>query len=112
MPSHTFNLSVLLIPEGESWAAQCLEFDIAAQGRTLHDAKANFERTFVGQIALDVLHGRQPMDGILPAPPEYWRAFENASRLLDRQPFRMPTSVQAMASAADLRVADAFRIAA
>ena len=70
------------------------------------------DTSFVGQIALDVQHGRQPMDGISPAPPEYWRAFENASRLLDRQPFRMPTSVQAMASAADLRVADAFRIAA
>jgi hypothetical protein len=58
-------LSVVFIKDQcATWVAQCLEFDIAAQGKTIKDAQRAFERTFLGQVMLDLHHKRQPLEGI------------------------------------------------
>ena len=86
------------------WAAQCLEYDIAAQGKTIDEAKESFKRTFVGQIMVDVHFGHQPLQGIEKAPEEYWEQFRTAKRLIDREPFYVG-HLPIRASAQDLRVA-------
>ena len=106
--SYTFLLSVLFIKDQNStWVAQCLEFDIAAQGKTIKEAQKAFERTFLGQVGLDVRGNRRPLEGIEQAPKEYWDMFESAVRLADRKPFRLPADIPPafmIAAAEDLRV--------
>ena len=64
--------------DGYGWVAQCLEYDIAAQGVTIREAMAAFERTFVGQLVVDVAHKKMPLEGIRPAPKKYWDEFSSA----------------------------------
>ncbi len=103
-----FVVSVLFLRENEGWVAQCLEYDIAAQGATIPKAKNAFERTFVGQILVDLEKGKQPLQGIQQAPPSYWEKFEHGERLMDRRPFRLPDTLppafMIAATADDLRI--------
>lgn len=80
-PPRTITLRVVYLREGDSWIAQCLEHDIAAQGKTLPDVEEAFRRTVVGQIMLDLRKGREPFEGIKPAPKMYWRKFDEGLRL-------------------------------
>ena len=87
-------LSVLFIKDQcSAWVAQCLQFDIAAQGRSLKDAQKAFERVIHGQIMLDLHQGRQPLAGIKQAPREYWSMFEESERLADHRPLRLPEGI-------------------
>lgn len=86
----TFELSVLFIRDGDCWVAQCLEYDIAAQGKTLEEVNEALERTFVGQILLDVRRGKEPLQGIPKAPKLYWERFEHGERLKDEDRFSLP----------------------
>jgi hypothetical protein len=101
----TFSISVLLRHEHYGWAAQCLEYDIAAQGKTLPEAKAALEKAFVGQIVVDLSHDVPPLSAIGPAPAEYWKQFEQAEKLVDRKPYYIPPPYMVRASAADTRIA-------
>jgi hypothetical protein len=105
-----FKLSVLLLLEGEVWVAQCLEYDIAAQGRTIPEVKEAFGRTFAGQVFVDLHHNEEPLSHFAQAPAMYWDKFKKAERLADRQPILIPSEalppafmIHAMAD--DLRIA-------
>ena len=74
----TFNVSALLIQEGNLWSIQCLEYDIAAQGKTADEARDRFEKTFLGQIELDIKENREPFTGVERAPREFWDMFSKA----------------------------------
>ena len=71
-----FKLSVLLLKEDEMWVAQCLQYDIAAQGKTITEAKAAFARTFAGQVCVDLHHKVKPLSEFSQAPAEYWTRFK------------------------------------
>ena len=93
-----FSVSILLRKEGvggqSGWVAQCLEYDIAAQGETIAEAKTALEKTFVGQIVVDIAHNKQPLEGIKKAPKEYWNDFKKAEQLADnRRPFYLPETI-------------------
>lgn len=75
-PQTSLAVKVLFMREGEAWIAQCLEHDIAAQGKTLHEAEEIFGRTFVGQLMLDFRRGKEPLQGVRPAPRTYWQKFD------------------------------------
>jgi hypothetical protein len=77
----TLRVVFLFEREANAWIAQCLEYDIAAQGKSLHDVEQAFERTVVGQIMLDIRKGRDPFEGIRPAPRFYWHKFNEGYRL-------------------------------
>jgi hypothetical protein len=110
MTQVTFVVSVLLLREEDGWVAQCLEYDVAAQGKTITQVKTAFERTFVGQILVDVKAGRQPLEGVGQAPGFYWEKFEHAERLADRKPFYLPEGIPPAFMIA--AVADDVRISA
>ncbi|MHB8615498.1 MAG: hypothetical protein ACYC93_05440 [Candidatus Acidiferrales bacterium] len=100
-----FSISVLLRHEEFGWAAQCLEYDIAAQGSTLQAAKDALEKAFVSQIVVDVSNGNQPLADVSPAPAEYWKLFETAVKLADRKPFYIPPAYMIRAAAEETRIA-------
>ena len=104
----SLDLRVLLFQEDKTWVAQCLEWDIAAQGKTLDDALNSFECIFVGQIILDIENGRKPLESTPVAPKEYQKMFKDARKLADKKPFSLPKEIRPVintATANDLRIA-------
>ena len=105
-----FKLSVLLRREGAMWVAQCLEYDIVAQGETIPVVKEAFAQTFAGQVFVDLHYNAEPLCGFTQAPREYWDQFKTAERLADRQPIYIPIesltpAFMVHAAADDLRIA-------
>ena len=88
---HNFEVKVLLISEGERWVAQCLEYDFAAQGKTMSKAMDCFSKSFAGQIYIDIDNGKEPLEDFTAAPVEYWDVFNKAAdRLKELKPFKLP----------------------
>ena len=92
-PQTILTIKVLFTREGEAWVAQCLEHDIASQGRTVQEAEETFGRTFLGQIMLDLRRGKEPLQGIGPAPRMYWRKFKEGIELKVEPTIALPKSV-------------------
>jgi hypothetical protein len=86
----SFDLSIVLLKEGSGWVAQCLEYDIAAQGNTVKKAQQAFEKTFVGQLIVDVKHNKMPLEGIAKAPKMYWDMIDQAEHRQERRPVYLP----------------------
>lgn len=76
-------LRVLLTRTPFGWSAQCLDHDIAAEGRDLQHVKAMFLATLRAQIALDFRKGLVPLQNVPPAPPRFFRDFETSEALKD-----------------------------
>lgn len=85
-------MRVLLLKEDDLWVAQCLEYDIAAQGPTVDAAKEAFVRAFAAQIAVALHHGEEPLATFGPAPRYYWDRFSEAQRLAE--PIRIPDPIE------------------
>ena len=90
MGEQTFILRVLFIKIGELWAAQCVDYDFAAQGASVREAKRAFEKTVIGQILFDLKRGERPLSGFKPAPESYREKFEESEQLADRTPLELP----------------------
>ena len=63
---------------GDRVCAQCLEYDIAAQGKTLDDCLHELDRLIAGHIAISVEHGLEPLRNLKPAPRRFWDWFDNS----------------------------------
>lgn len=67
-------LTILLFQENNSWVAQCLEYDIAAQGKTSDDALCELHRLYYGQVAIRRELKLPPLqEELQPAPLIYWQ---------------------------------------
>ena len=62
--------------------AECLEYDIAAQARTLNDVQYEFQRVFFGRILAAKELNIKPFKDVPPAPAEYRRIFKDANKTL------------------------------
>lgn len=72
MSSIPATIHVVVFPEGDYLIAQCLEYDIAAQGKTIEKLEQAFMHQFVGQMEVDLQHGVVPLKHFGPAPAEFW----------------------------------------
>ena len=81
-------MTVLFFREDAMWVAQGLEYDIAAQGETLAEAKAAFAGSFAAQIAVALHHDEDPLADFGKAPQEYWDMLTIAQELAE--PIRAP----------------------
>jgi hypothetical protein len=90
-----YKLSAVLFQEADWWVAQCLEYDIATQAKTLQGLYYELERTLVGQIVASKEVGVVPFEKIPPAPQQFWEMFSKSKLRLegDSMPFRMPSGV-------------------
>lgn len=61
-------IKVLIFKDHGWYIAQCLEYDIAAQARSLKDVQYEFQRIFIGRICAAKQLGVEPFKGIAPAP--------------------------------------------
>ena len=81
------SVRVIVFQEGDWVCAQCLEYDIAAQGKTLDDCLYELDRLIAGHIAISIEHGVEPLRGLKPTPRRFWEWFERSKILLPATPF-------------------------
>lgn len=93
--ANSVRVSVVILQEEDCWSAQCLQFDIAAQAKTLPDLHYELERTLTAHIATSLVLGRTPFEGLDPAPQEYWEMFARSGLRMegDELPFGPPVDV-------------------
>src|SRR5688572_7975980 len=67
-------IRVVLFPESAgkhtSWVAQCLDYDLVAQGPTPEAAQVSFQRVMYSHVALSLLHRESPFLSIAKIVPE------------------------------------------
>ncbi len=91
------NLDILFIKDGDRWVAQCLQYDIAAQGDTIPEAKNAFEYAFATEMAY-LVETERSLDDLDSAPVHLWNIYRNQSSALEpipAQPVRFPANVAA-----------------
>ena len=71
-------VSVLLKKSDDAWYAQCLEYDVAAQGPNVAEVKNRFLKTLMSQIAFDMQDGKLPLSGLPSAPRHCFDLLSNA----------------------------------
>jgi hypothetical protein len=84
---------VLFIEEAQGcWSAQCLDYDIAAQARSLSELHYEFERVLVAHVVMCQELQIDPFKNLRPAPQKFWRMYEEAKLSVEAEeiPFRMP----------------------
>ncbi len=73
-------LNLLIFKEDDWWIAQFLEYDIAAQARTLSDVQYEIQRVLVGRVTMAEKLNIDPFEGLAPAPKEYLQMSKDAQK--------------------------------
>lgn len=84
------DLRIVIIKRSYKYVAQCLEYDISAQGDTIPAVIRAWNAVFTSQVALDMSQGRLPLADIPQAPGEYEEIFNTSKTRLER--YEVPTS--------------------
>lgn len=71
--SPSIELSIVVFPEGGWWIAQGLEYDFAAQAKTLDDLRYELQRTVVGHFVACAEAGVDPLSSVPKAPERFWK---------------------------------------
>ena len=76
-------LKLLILRADDVWIAVSLDHYIMAQGESVKDVIHQFKLTLAAEVLYSIKHGdaEQPLQGIEPAPTEYWDAYKEASPL-------------------------------
>lgn len=70
---------ILMEREHGHWVAQCLQYDLGAQGESLADLEYQLERVMNGYAAICLENGVEPFSDLDSAPPEYWDLWRKAT---------------------------------
>lgn len=77
-----YRLRIVVFPETRrSWTARGLDFDLAAEGRTIEGAVDTLLSIARAHIIFDLRHNRQPLSAFASAPATYWTAFARGTEL-------------------------------
>ncbi|MBI4183216.1 MAG: hypothetical protein HY521_04375 [Proteobacteria bacterium] len=71
-------LRVVAYKEGDTWVAQCLEYDIGAQAPDLDELWVRFSIAFEAEKTESSERHGEPFAGIAPAPTEFKEMWERA----------------------------------
>lgn len=80
-------LSVLLFQQRGCWVAQCLEYNIAAQGNIIDDAVYELQRLICGQIAIRKELKLPSLEAALSPTPEIYRQLYEKATPLDKDKY-------------------------
>jgi hypothetical protein len=83
-------INILLLQECGAWTAHCLEFNIAATGKSEDDAQDSLLQIIIAQISLDLFRRRRPLEDNRPAPEWYQEAFKYAGHCPTFIPANLP----------------------
>ena len=76
MPEYTIH--AVAFRRGDWWIAQCLEYRLATQTRTLEELPSELERLLTVQVQASRARGGEPFAGFSAAPRRYWQMYERA----------------------------------
>ncbi|MCG3117119.1 MAG: hypothetical protein LLH30_15730 [Candidatus Manganitrophus sp. SA1] len=98
-------LKIVIFQQAEWWVAQCLEHNIAGQGKTLREAIYQFQTAFASELAICKEIGGK-LEDIQAAPAIYWKMFEGAERIEVKEtiPFRTSSFVPEKILKEDVRL--------
>lgn len=69
-------ISAVTYEEGGRWIVQGLQYDINAQTDSPLDVHDAFTRKVLAEVGISLDLGREPLEGIGPAPIEFWKMFK------------------------------------
>ena len=84
-----YAIRAVIFQEGEWLCAQCLEYDLVAQAKSLPQLFRALERLIVGHIAVRLRHKQQPFRDLPRAPRKYWTLFRRSRLALPAPTFRV-----------------------
>jgi hypothetical protein len=76
------HLRAVAFADDGMWVVQGIEYDIAAHAADLSQLPDAFMKAVVENICISIHLGREPLDGIKPAPDKYKEMFESAGAVL------------------------------
>ena len=76
-------IRVVMFEEAGQWVAQCLEYDIAAQGPDLDSLNERLDVILKAELRESLARHGTPFAGIGPAPDRYQRMWDRRVRSLD-----------------------------
>jgi hypothetical protein len=71
-------IRVVLYPQGNTWIAQALEYDLAACAASIRESMKRMVATIADAHAFTVQKFGRPFEGIEPAPARFFDMFEQA----------------------------------
>lgn len=71
-------VNAIAFQEGELWVVQGIEFDICAHAKDLDGVPNAFVRAVLANVAISEHLGREPLEGIRPAPERFREMFDRS----------------------------------
>ena len=84
-----YAIRAVVFQEGEWLCAQCLEYDLVVQAKSLQQLSKALQRLIVGHIAVRLRHKQQPFRDLPRAPEKYWAMFRRSRLTLPAPMFRL-----------------------
>src|SRR5215510_15986571 len=84
-----YAIRALVFQEGEWLCAQCLEYDLVAQAKTLQQLSRALQRLIVGHVAVRRHHKQPPFRDLPRAPEKYWAMFRRSRLTLPAPMFKL-----------------------
>jgi hypothetical protein len=84
-----YAIRAVVFQEGEWLCAQCLEYDLVAQAKSLRQLSRALQRLIVGHVAGRLRHKQQPFRDLPRAPEKYWAMFRRSRLTLPAPLFRL-----------------------
>lgn len=96
----TGRLSVLFVEDKERgmWSAQCLEHDMAVQGKTLLDVNTAMQEMIACQIAVSRKLNRKPFAHLGKAPKIFHDLYAKSQMRINSQPVHLPSRARGLSS--------------
>jgi hypothetical protein len=82
-------IRAVVFQEDEWLCAQCLEYDLVAQAKSLPQLSRALQRLIVGHVAVRLRHKQQPFRDLPRAPEKYWAMFRKSRLTLPAPMFRL-----------------------
>lgn len=104
MAPKNLQVRTVIFKEGDWWVAQCLEFDIATQAKTLKDLAYELQRVLVGHMVVCKQEGIAPFEYLPKAPEKYWKMFGEGLELSAPQNFKLQMDMDVCAPTPELHL--------
>jgi hypothetical protein len=82
------SLRIIVFQEGDWLCAQCVDYNLAVQAKTMDKLYKAMHRLVAGHVAVRRHHHRRPFEDLPPAPEKYRRMFERSKIDLPQQIMR------------------------
>jgi hypothetical protein len=88
-PTRRYAIRAVVFQEGEWLCAQCLEYDLMAQAKSLRQLSRALQRLIVAHVAVRLRHKKQPFRDLPRAPAKYWVMFRRSRLTLPAPMFKL-----------------------